>query len=151
MVVNENEAAAHPDRYEYLSNERSGRTGGHLWTERVVETAPGRVRLLTAVDGRPLTLQQAQQEQARLKQIQSQPEVFIKREQNTRAEEKETFLGQLGFTALGIFEPRITTIDDNVTLGEQRLKQLNGVVHRVAGLDHQHDAARTFESVHEVL
>ncbi len=88
MVANENAAAAAHERYEYLSNERSGRTGGHLWTERVVETAPGRVRLLTAVDGRPLTAEQAQREQERLEEIREHPEVFIKREQSTRAEEK---------------------------------------------------------------
>ena len=39
VVENENAAAARHDRYDYLSNERSGRTGNHLWTERVVETS----------------------------------------------------------------------------------------------------------------
>jgi hypothetical protein len=88
VVKNENDAAERHDRYEYLSNERSGRTGGHLWTERVVETAPGRVRLLIAEDGRPLTPDRQRAERAKLERIEAHPEEFIKHEQNTRAEEK---------------------------------------------------------------
>ncbi|QMV18722.1 hypothetical protein GOB94_08535 [Granulicella sp. 5B5] len=88
MIDNENAAAAHPDRYEYVSNERSGRTGGHLWTERVVETPPGRMRLLLAIDGKPLSPERMQQERARLENLRTHPAVFIKHEQNTRAEEK---------------------------------------------------------------
>jgi hypothetical protein len=88
VVANENAAAAQHDRYEYISNERSGRTGGHLWTERVVETAPGRMRLLVAEDGHALSGDRLRQERARMAHIQSHPEEFIKHEQNTRAEEK---------------------------------------------------------------
>jgi hypothetical protein len=88
VVANENAAAARHDRYEYISNERSGRTGGHLWTERVIETAPGRVRLLLAEDGKPLSADRARQERARVAHIEAHPEEFIKHEQNTRAEEK---------------------------------------------------------------
>src|SRR5580698_5858168 len=66
MIDNENAAAAHPERYEYISNERSARTGGHLWTERVVETPPGRMRFLLAVDGIPLPPERLQQERARI-------------------------------------------------------------------------------------
>ncbi len=88
MIDNENAAAAHPERYEYISNERSARTGGHLWTERVVETSPGRVRFLLAVDGVPLQPDRLQQERARMENLRKHPEIFIKHEQNTRAEEK---------------------------------------------------------------
>jgi hypothetical protein len=88
MIDNENSASARHERWEYISNERSGRTNGHLWTERVVETAPGRLRLLLGVDGRPLTPQETEQERARLEAIREHPETFIKHEQNTRAEEK---------------------------------------------------------------
>ena len=88
MIRNENEAAARHDRYEYLSKERSDRTGGHLWTERVVETAPGRVRLLLAIDGRALSPEQTQKERARLQTIHDHPETFVKHELNTRTEEK---------------------------------------------------------------
>jgi hypothetical protein len=88
MINNENAASARHERWEYLSNERSGRTNGHLWTERVVETAPGRLRLLLGVDGKPLSPQQIEQERARLEAIREHPEIFIKHEQSTRAEEK---------------------------------------------------------------
>jgi len=87
-IDNENAAVARHERYDYLSTERSGRTGGHVWTERVVETAPGRVRLLLAVDGKPLSADQMQKERARVQQIEAHPEIFIKHEQNTRGEEK---------------------------------------------------------------
>lgn len=88
MINNENAAAAKHEHWEYLSNERSGRTGGHLWTERVVETAPGRVRLLLGIDGKPLSPEQMQQERARVQGIHDHPEEFIRHEQSTRAEER---------------------------------------------------------------
>ncbi len=88
MIDNENAASERHERWEYISNERSGRTNGHLWTERVVETAPGRLRLLLGVDGSPLTPRQMEQERARLEAIREHPETFIKHEQSTRAEEK---------------------------------------------------------------
>src|SRR5665213_2908993 len=49
MIANEDDDPSHRDRYEFVSNERSERTGEHLWTERVVETAQGRIRFLLAV------------------------------------------------------------------------------------------------------
>lgn len=88
VVENENAAADRHEYYTYLSNERSGRTGGHLWTERVVETAPGRMRRLIAIDGQPLSQRQQQAEIARLERIEAHPDEFIQREKNTRAEEK---------------------------------------------------------------
>ena len=62
-----NAAAARHERYEYLSNERSDRTGGHvldresLW--RLHRAACG---LLLAIDGKPLPPDRMQQERARL-------------------------------------------------------------------------------------
>jgi len=88
VASNENAAAEKHERYQYISNERSGRTGGHLWTELVVETAPGRMRLLTAIDGKPLTPERRQQERDRLEHLREHPEEFIQHEKNTRAEEK---------------------------------------------------------------
>src|SRR3978361_2297133 len=66
MIANENLAEQHRDHYFYLSKERSERTGGHLWTERVVETTAGKVRMLIAEDGQPLTPDRAAAEHARL-------------------------------------------------------------------------------------
>lgn len=88
MIENERQAILIRDRYEFLSNERSDRTGGQMWTERVVETASGRVRLLTAVDGRPLTPERVQQEHARLAQVAAHPDDFIRREQAQHNEEE---------------------------------------------------------------
>jgi hypothetical protein len=88
MIANEREASNDHARYEYISNESSDRTGGHLWTERVVETYAGRVRLLLAEDGKPLSADRVQRERARLTRIQEHPEEFIHHEQNTRNEEK---------------------------------------------------------------
>jgi hypothetical protein len=88
VAKNENAAADQHEYYAYLSNERSGRTGEHLWTERVVETPPGRVRLLIAVDGKPLSPQQEQAERLKLLRIEQHPDEFIRHEQNARAEEK---------------------------------------------------------------
>jgi hypothetical protein len=88
MIDNENAWAARQEHWEYLSNERSGRTGGHLWTERVVETTPGRMRLLLAIDGQPLSPQSMQKERARVEAIERDPSGFIKHESSARSEEK---------------------------------------------------------------
>jgi hypothetical protein len=87
MVAHEDDEEAHRDRYEFLSQERSERTGGHLWTERVVETAQGRVRLLIAEDGKPLMPERVQQEHARLEAIVADPAVFVRQEQAQRKDE----------------------------------------------------------------
>ncbi len=87
MLVQEHQAAAHRDNYTYVSNERSDRTGGHLWTERVVETPSGRVRFLIAEDGKPIAPDRAKQERDRLANDAAHPEAFMKREQAQKNEE----------------------------------------------------------------
>jgi hypothetical protein len=87
MLAHEDDEAAHRDRYEFLSNERSERTGEHLWTERVVETASGRVRLLMAVDGKPLSAEEEQKEHDRLAAIVANPDAFLLREQTQKNDE----------------------------------------------------------------
>lgn len=87
MVANEDDEEAHRDQYEFLSQERSERTGGHLWTERVVETKQGRVRLLLAEDGKPLTAERAQQERAKLDAIVADPRAFLRQEQTQKNDE----------------------------------------------------------------
>jgi hypothetical protein len=56
-----NEVAARQSRphYFYVSEERSARTGGHLWKENVAETTDGPLRRLIAIDNRPLTADEA--------------------------------------------------------------------------------------------
>ncbi len=87
MLAQEHEAALHKDNFIYVSNERSERTGGHLWTERVVETPHGRVRFLTAEDGKPLPPERVEQERQRLANDVAHPEAFEQREKAQKDDE----------------------------------------------------------------
>ncbi len=88
MVANENLAEQHRDHYTYLSKERSDRTGGHLWTERIAETNAGKVRMLIAEDDQPLSGDRASAERARLAEIAAHPDAFARREQAMKNDEK---------------------------------------------------------------
>jgi hypothetical protein len=72
----------------YLSEERSERTGGHVWTERVVETAMGKVRLLLAEDGKPLSAERQAAERAKLADVAAHPDAFQRREQAMKNDEQ---------------------------------------------------------------
>src|SRR5271168_5610201 len=87
MLAHEGDPAEHRNMYMYLSEERSERTGGHLWTERVVETAMGKVRLLLAEDGKPLSPARQAAERARLADIAAHPDAFQRREQEMKNDE----------------------------------------------------------------
>lgn len=80
MIVRERCARQHTALYSYFSEERSERTGGHLWKERMVETSWGTVRYLLSVDGEPLTAERSLVEQARLR-IQTSDPASYKREE----------------------------------------------------------------------
>src|SRR5580698_623238 len=69
MLAHEGDPAEHKHKYMYLSEERSDRTGGHLWRERIVETAMGKVRLLLAEDGKPLSPDRLAAEKSKLAAI----------------------------------------------------------------------------------
>ena len=88
LIANEQQANAHRDCYQYLSQERSERTGGHLWTERVIETAEARVRLLLAVDGVPLSAEAEQKERDHLSAIAANPADFLRKEAAQRNDEQ---------------------------------------------------------------
>jgi len=90
MIEQERNSAAHHERYEYLSNERSDRTGGRVWTERVVETGNGKIRLLLAVDGVPVSAEKAQQERARLAAIVANPAEFERTEADRMNDEAKS-------------------------------------------------------------
>ena len=85
----ERENSGHRDHYAFTSNERSERTGGHLWTERVVEITSGRVRLLTAEDGKPLSPERAAAEHAKLAAIVADPTAFAKDAADLKKEEEK--------------------------------------------------------------
>jgi len=88
MLSHEGDPAEHRLKYMYLSEERSERTGGHLWTERVIETPIGKVRLLLAEDGKPLSIERQAAEKARLADIAAHPAAFQKREQAMKNDEE---------------------------------------------------------------
>ena len=88
LIAHEDGASAHRGRYLYWSEERSERTGGHLWTERVAETAWGKVRLLVKEDGQPLSGTHEAAERSRLAGDAADPEGFKKREA-ARGEEEQ--------------------------------------------------------------
>ncbi len=88
MLAHENDPGEHRNLYTYFSEERSERTGGHLWRERVVETAMGRVRLLLAEDGQQLSGSRLAAERDKLKEIVAHPDAFMKHEQMTRGDEQ---------------------------------------------------------------
>lgn len=88
VAARETEATNHRGRYMYLSVERSERTGGHEWTERVAETAWGKVRYLIAEDGKPLTGDRLAAERARIEDEGKNPEIF-KHEEAGKMEDEQ--------------------------------------------------------------
>ncbi len=88
VVAHENEASAHRGRYVYMSEERSDRTNGHLWRERVAETDWGKVRYLQAEDGQPLSGDRLAAEKARLAGDAQNPESF-KQKEAARGEDEQ--------------------------------------------------------------
>ncbi len=87
MVAREVDASAHKRLFDYLSVEKSERTGGKLWTEHVVETPMGRVRYLMAEDGKPLTPERDAQERGRLANDIANPAAFEAREKAQKDDE----------------------------------------------------------------
>jgi hypothetical protein len=75
-------------RYTYLSQERSERTGGRLWTERVAETSAGKLRRLIAEDGQSLTGDRLMAENERLAEIVADPEGFRRKSEALKNDEK---------------------------------------------------------------
>jgi hypothetical protein len=78
MAANEDAARQHVDHFAYTSEERSTRTAGHLWREKVVETADGPLRRLIAIDDKLLRPDQAQAEQRRIDNLVENPDDFRK-------------------------------------------------------------------------
>ena len=87
VMANEEQAGLHRDHYAYLSKERSDRTGGHVWLEKVVETNAGKVRFLLAEDGQPLSPERVGQERGRLAAIVADPDAFAKKSQTVKDDE----------------------------------------------------------------
>jgi hypothetical protein len=88
MLAHEMEAEKHRDHYEYVSYERSERTGGRLWMEKVAETNAGKLKMLIAEDGQPLSGERLAAEQARMGEIAAHPEEFAKRSEALKNDEQ---------------------------------------------------------------
>lgn len=88
MLEHEGASVQNRGHFLYTSVERSERTGGRLWTERVAETSQGRIRILLAEDGQPLSPQRSDVEHARLADIIAHPEAFLKKEQAAKNDEE---------------------------------------------------------------
>jgi len=84
LLANEDAASHHRDHYMFLSQERSERTGGRLWTEKVVETKSGVIRMLLSVDGRPLGAARRARERERLAAIAADPAEFANRSRSQK-------------------------------------------------------------------
>ncbi|WP_146072112.1 hypothetical protein [Bryocella elongata] len=84
----QHESLPHTDLYEYTSDERSDRTGGHLWTERVVETGKGKIRRLLSEDGQPLSPERVATERRRLDAIAGDPAAFERAEAAQKNDEQ---------------------------------------------------------------
>jgi hypothetical protein len=87
MVENEVQARQHRIFFRYTSVERSARTGGHLWTEKVVETPDGLLRRLVAEDGKPLPADRAAAEDRRIAALVADPSELRAENAERRADE----------------------------------------------------------------
>ena len=76
MAANEVAARKQNVHYTFISEERSPRTGGHLWRERVVETEDGPLHRLLAIDGRPLSPAESKAEADRINALVNNPAAF---------------------------------------------------------------------------
>jgi hypothetical protein len=144
MAENEMTARLHPVRYEYVSEERSERTGMHLWRERVVELGNNQVRRLIAVDGRPLTPQETAAETRRLQSVVAHEDDYWRESRAHKDDEKH--LGSL----LELL-PKAFIVTPDGTEGEcKRYRFVPNPAYQPAGLEERVGAAMEGTvSVHE--
>jgi hypothetical protein len=87
MVTHEDDAALHRQHFAYTATERSERTAGHLWKERIAETSAGKLRFLLEEDGQPLPPDRIAQERGRLAAIVADPTAFTNAEHAKKNDE----------------------------------------------------------------
>jgi hypothetical protein len=87
MVHNEEQARKHRTYFRYTSVERSARTDGHLWTEKVAETSDGLLRRLVAEDGKPLSPDRVAAEDRRIADLVADPSILRADNADRRADE----------------------------------------------------------------
>ena len=107
LVQHEDEASQHRGHYVYTSEERSERTGGHVWVERVAETKWGKIRYLTMEDGKPLMGERLAAEKARVAGEAADPEGF-KRSEAARVDDEQHAKQMLHLLPNGfLFDPPV--------------------------------------------
>ena len=79
----------HRQHFLYIATERSERTGGHLWKERVAETTAGKLRFLVEEDGIPLAPDRVGSERGRLAAIVADPTAFTDAEHAKKNDEEK--------------------------------------------------------------
>ena len=90
VVVAERQASLRKPPFLYTSIEKSERTNGRVWTERVADIPQGKLRYLVAIDGHPLSGDRRAEEIARSQEpTLANPASFIRREQARQHDEKQ--------------------------------------------------------------
>lgn len=87
-IDNENLYRASSEHFSFVSQENSPRTGGHLWTQNSVEIESGILRRLIAVDGIPISVEQARSEDRRIGDLVAHPDEFQKANKAFKTDEK---------------------------------------------------------------
>lgn len=87
MVKNEVASRNQQDNFVFMAYERSSRTGGHLWTEKVVEINGGKLRRLLDIDSQPLSPSAAAAEDRRLNRLAANPAAFARANQDHKDDE----------------------------------------------------------------
>ncbi|KAH3667268.1 hypothetical protein OGAPHI_002917 [Ogataea philodendri] len=70
---------------------------------------------------------------------------------HTGSNEQNALLLEIGKTSVGVWEVRVTTIDDNVTLLHVRQKLVDETVDRVSGLHKQDNSSRSLKLLAQLL
>lgn len=107
LLQHEESASVHRGRYAYMSEERSDRTSGRLWTEKVVETPQGRVRMLLREDGQALGPERVEAEKARLAADARNPDDFARREAAQKNDEEHAKQMLLLLPKAFLFDPPV--------------------------------------------
>ena len=107
LIANETGASAHRGYYSYMSEEKSDRTNGHVWVEKVAETPGAKVRMLLQEDGHPLSPDRIAQERGRLAAEANDPAGFLRQEAAHNDDEQHARQMLLLLPKAFLFDPPI--------------------------------------------
>ena len=85
---NENLNRATSQHFSFIAQEKSTRTGGHLWIEKSVLIESGVLRRLMSVDGTPLSAEKARSEDRRIANLVAHPDEFSKANRAMKGDQK---------------------------------------------------------------